>query len=198
MNYKDWTKEKLIEYEREIGSIYENKLMRPSPIHLCEGNEDQLIQIFNRFNIDENTWVFSTWRSHYVWLLSGRDPLELKKQIVEGHSMHIFGHKFFTSAIVAGISPIALGVAKAIKMKGLSETVYCFVGCATSKCGLTLECINYASGHDLPILYIIEDNDRCVNISTKQVWGYKNTDKTLHYSFKTKFPHAGTGKYVMF
>lgn len=202
--YLGWTKENLIAFEDEIINIYENKQMKPSPIHLCVGQEEPLIEIFNKFKITKKDWIFSTWRSSYVWLLSGRKPDELKKQIIKGHSMHIFGDKFFTSAIVAGISPIALGVAYAIKEKGSDERVFCFVGCGAKMCGLTTECVNYARGHDLPINFVVEWNNKCVNTNTSEVWGTRDTmDKVVGYKYTRKFMHAGTSleggpkKYVM-
>lgn len=192
------TKEKLLKFNEEIKELYENKLCKPSPIHLSGDNAEQLIKIFEEEKITKEDWIFSTWRSHFHWLLSGRDPEELKKQIIEGHSMHIYGDKFFTSAIVAGISPIALGVALALKIKNSKERVFCFVGCAASMCGITIESINYAQGHDLPIKFIIEWNDKCVNASTSQIWGTKNINKVIKYDYKREYPHAGIGKYVMF
>jgi len=190
------TKQDLLDFNQRIVTKYEAGEIH-SPIHLSGGNEDQLIELFKDFK--EGDWVFSTWRSHYHWLLSGKSAEELEKQILEGHSMHIFGERFFTSAIVGGIAPIALGVAQALKCKNSKNKVWCFLGCMAASGGLAQECMRYATGWDLPILYVIEDNDMSVRACTSAVWGAKNTNsKVYRYHYKRTFPHAGTGKYIMF
>ena len=190
------TKQELIDFESEIAKLYEEGKIK-SPIHLHGGNEDALIEIFKDYKKDD--WIFSTHRSHYHWLLSGRDPNELRKQILEGHSMHIFDNKFFTSAIVSGCAPIALGVAKSLRMKNSSNKVWCFIGDMAASGGLVHECIKYAEGWDLPITYVIEDNCMSVRACTEAVWGKRNgTNKVIKYTYERKFPHAGTGNYIMF
>lgn len=204
MEYNGWTAEKLIEFENDIIELYEKRLIKPSPVHLAGGNEEQLIKIFSDYSINKNDWVLSTWRSHYHWLLTGRDPNELKKQIIDGHSMHIYDDKFFSSAIVGGISPIAVGLAYAIKLKGETGRVFCFLGCAGSRCGISLESINYSEGHDLPITFIVEDNDKCVRAKTSLIWGETYNEKLEYYNYHRVYQHAGISKegeirkYVMF
>ena len=61
-----WTPEKLIQFEQDIVNLWESGKIR-GPIHLSNGNEEQLIEIFKR--VKETDWVFSTWRSHYHWVL---------------------------------------------------------------------------------------------------------------------------------
>jgi len=188
-------KQELIDFTNEIVSLYEAAKIK-SPVHLSGGNEDQLIELFK--HVKPNDWIFSTWRSHYHWLLSGRDKQELKNQILNGHSMHIFGDKFFTSAIVGGIAPIALGVAQALKMKNSPDKVWCFLGCMGASGGLAQECIRYASGHELPIMYVIEDNNLSVRADTRDTWGKGKANVVTAYKYTRKFPHAGSGKYIMF
>lgn len=192
------TEEELIQFEQEIATLYEEGKIK-TPVHLSGSNEKQLIRIFKDYK--DGDWIFSTWRNHYHWLLSGRDPTELKDKILGGNSMHIYDKKFFTSAIVGGISPIALGVALALKLKGDTQTkVWCFLGCMGSMCGISKESIRYAEGHDLPIKFILEDNDLSVKTKTQEAWGNKivNGSKVDYYYYKRKWPHAGTGKFVLF
>jgi pyruvate dehydrogenase E1 component alpha subunit len=196
------TKQKLVAFEKYIAKLY-NKGKIKYPVHLAGGNEDTLMSIFKDYK--PNDWIFSTWRSHFHWILSGRDIKELKRQIIEHGSMHIFDKKFFTSAIVGGIAPIALGVAKALKMKNSPDKVWCFLGCAGARCGISMECIEYAIGQDLPIIFVIEDNDRCVRASTSATWGKRNGQgKIIHYQYERLYHHAGSSKegeerkYIMF
>ncbi len=189
------SKEELLSFTEDIAKEYEAGKIH-APIHLSGINEDKLISIMNEYR--EGDWIFSTWRSHYHWLLANKPKEELKEQIINGHSMHIFGDKFFTSAIVAGISPIALGVAWAIKLKNSEERVWCFVGDGAYHCGITQECIRYAVGFDLPIIYVQEDNGLTVRADTQEIWGRERKPKTVRYTYERKYPHAGSGRYVMF
>jgi pyruvate dehydrogenase E1 component alpha subunit len=110
------TKEDLINFESEIANLYENKKIK-GPIHLSGNNEIELIKIFK--NIKKNDWVFSGWRNHYHALLKGCSKNLIKKQIVIGRSMTLnsIKDKFFSSSIVGGVLPIALGAALAIQKK---------------------------------------------------------------------------------
>ncbi|KKM04082.1 hypothetical protein LCGC14_1767800 [marine sediment metagenome] len=188
-------KKELIKFTEKIAKIYEDGGIK-APIHLSGTNEEETLTILKDYR--EGDWIFGTWRSHYLWLCSGRDPKELKKQILDGYSMHVYGDKFFTSAIVAGISPIALGVAWGLKLNGSTNMVYCFVGDGAYHCGLTQECIRYASGFDLPICFILEDNGLTVQADTQKIWGEARRKKVIRYKYTRKYPHAGSGKYVMF
>jgi pyruvate dehydrogenase E1 component alpha subunit len=71
------TVEDLIEFENSIIKEWENGKIR-GPIHLSNGNEKQLIEVFKR--ISKKDWVFSTWRSHYHALLKGIPAKWLKKE----------------------------------------------------------------------------------------------------------------------
>jgi pyruvate dehydrogenase E1 component alpha subunit len=195
-------KEVLIAFEERIKTLFEAGKIR-APVHLSGGNEEALIEIFKDYQPGD--WIFSTWRNHYHWLLSGRDPQELEKQILAGDSMSVFGDRFFTSSIVGGNAPIALGVALALKLKkdrvGIdapASRAWCFIGDMAASGGLAQECLQFAEGHDLPITYVIEDNGFSVTTGTRKVWGTGRTKKTRRYEYKRRFPHAGTGKYVEF
>ena len=187
----------LHKFNKEIIKDYEAGKIR-APIHLSGGNESQLLRIFKKYNITTQDWILSTWRNHAHWILSGRNEEELKKQVLEGRSMHVMGDKFLTSSIVGGIAPIALGIALALKLKGITDRkVYCFLGDAAFFGGLTKECIQYASGHDLSIKYIIEDNGLSVNANTKETWGLNKARVVEKYRYKRKYPHHGTGKWII-
>ncbi len=197
-------KSDLIKFEDEIKELYnEGKIQ--APVHLGGDNEDQLIEIFK--DVGKDDWIFGTWRNHYQWLLSGRSPDELKSQIINGHSMHVFGDKFFTSAIVGGIAPIAVGVAYGIKKKGGKEHVWCFLGDMGASTGIAMESMRYACGNKLPITFVIEDNGLSVKTNTLESWGCEGCGfedchlvgkKHVKYVYHRKYPHAGSGKFVLF
>lgn len=192
-------KKDLINFELDIKKIYEAGKIK-APIHLSGNNEDSLISIFKK--IKKNDWVFSTWRNHYHALLKGIPIDWLKKEIIAGRSMGInsIKYKFYSSAIVAGTIPIALGVAKALKLKKKNQKVWVFIGDMTFETGIFHECYKYAKNHKLPLKFVVEDNNLSTNTPTNKVWVKKSKipKDVIYYKYKRKYPHHGTGGWVLF
>ena len=196
-----WTKEKLIRFERMIADHWEAGRIK-GPVHLSGGNEDDLIEIFKR--VKETDWVFSTWRSHYHWLLKGISADYAEGLILEGKSITMVDeeNKFYASAIVGAIIPIALGVAMANKRDGKDDTVFCFIGDMAFETGGFYEAHKYAVRYDLPIVFVVEDNGVSTNTPTEATWNGEKRDvpseKVIWYSYEKQWPHYGTGKWVIF
>ena len=189
----------LISFSDKIKKIYEKGKIK-APIHLSGNNEMQLIKIFKKVN--KKDWVFSTCRSHYHALLHGINPKWLEKEIIKGRSMGIINKqkKFYSSAIVGGILPIALGVALSIKRKKLKNKVWVFVGDMTYETGVFHEVYKYSKNFKLPLKFVIEDNGLSTNTPTFKAWGKKQKIKSdlSYYKYKRKFPHHGTGTWLLF
>jgi pyruvate dehydrogenase E1 component alpha subunit len=192
-------KKDLINFELDIKKIYEAGKIK-APIHLSGNNENLLINIFKK--IKKNDWVFSTWRNHYHALLKGIPIDWLKKEIIAGRSMGInnIKYKFYSSAIVAGTIPIALGVSKALKLKKKNQKVWVFIGDMTFETGMFHECYKYAKNHKLPLKFVVEDNNLSTNTPTNKVWVKKSKipKDVIYYKYKRKYPHHGTGGWVLF
>ena len=197
-------KKKLIKFEEEIANLF-NQAKIKAPVHLYHGNEDQIIKIFKK--IKKKDWVFCSWRSHYQCLLKGVPPNRIKKEIIEGKSISLCfpDYKIYSSAIVGGVLPIAVGMAISFKRKKLKNKVYCFMGEMTSETGIAHESIKYSRNKKLPIHFIVEDNGKSVCTNTRKTWSQKRltyekgADKYVtYYKYKLKYPHAGAGKRVQF
>ena len=166
-------------------------------MHLCGGNEDQLINIFK--NINNEDYVLSTHRSHYHYLLKGGSEEKLIKKIKEGDSMFIFDNdiNFLTSSILAGTSSIAAGIALSIKQQKSNSKVYCFIGDGAEEEGHFYEAVRYVNSKQLPCVFIIEDNDRSVSANKQLRRGdndnFQWPDCVIKYNYISTFPHAGTG-----
>ncbi len=198
------TAEEMLAVEADIKQEFLAAHIR-APIHLSGGNEDALIDIFK--DVRPQDWVFSTWRSHYHALLKGIDPKWLRAEIMAGRSMSIMspGHRFFSSAIVAGIAPIALGVAMGVERSGGDERVWCFVGDMAASTGVFHEAAKYANGHDLPIIFVEEDNGFSGETPTKLTWGLNryccskhSGTRFIHYQYERTEAHCGAGTWVTF
>ena len=198
------SKDDLIAFERDIAEEFNSGNIR-APVHLYDGNEEQLIAIFK--DVAPSDWVLCSWRSHYQCLLKGVPPAVLKSEIMAGRSISLCFPEFriFSSAIVTGVLPIAVGIGLAIKYAKGIERVHCFMGEMTSETGVAHECIKYAHNHDLPVRWIVEDNGKSVCTDTRSVWNspiltYESNDhpRVTYYKYQTRFPHAGAGKRVQF
>ena len=200
MNKKD-----LILFEEEIATLFNSGKIR-APVHLYKGNEEKIINVFE--NIRKNDWVFCSWRSHYQCLLKGVPAKEVKKEILAGRSISLCfpKYKIFSSALVGGVSPIAVGTAMSIKYKKEKDSkVYCFMGEMAAETGIAYESIKYSRNFKLPIHFIVEDNEKSVCTDTREVWNQKklsfekkNDEYITYYKYKNTYPHAGAGVRVQF
>lgn len=196
----NWNKEELIHFENKIVESWETGKIR-GPVHLSNGNEDELIEISKRIGLSD--WVFSTWRSHYHALVKGICPVWLEDEILKGKSITICSpkDKFYSSAIVGGTLSIALGVAMSIKNSGGNEKVWVFVGDMSFESGIFYEIHKYARNFDLPIYFVVEDNGVSTYTPTETTWCNIKKDvpnDVIWYQYKSKYPHYGTGKWVAF
>jgi pyruvate dehydrogenase E1 component alpha subunit len=195
----------LIAFEEDIAAEFNAAKIR-APIHLYFGNEDAIIEVFQK--IRPQDWVLCSWRSHYQCLLKGVPPGQLKSEIMAGRSISLCfpEYRIFSSAIVGGVVPIAAGIAMGIKRSGEDARVYCFMGEMTAETGIAHESIKYCRNHQLPVTWVIEDNGKSVCTDTKAAWGLTShwwekeapSPDVLSYRYESKYPHAGAGSRVQF
>lgn len=198
------TKEELIAFEEEIAAEFNAAHIR-APVHLYSGNEEAILEVFR--TIRQEDWILCSWRSHYQCLLKGVPRERVKAEIMAGRSISLCfpEHRIFSSAIVGGVLPIAVGIAMGIRRYGGSERVHCFMGEMTAETGLAHSCLKYSRNHGLPIRFIVEDNRKSVCTDTREVWNSPrlsfedaDDDYITFYRYETKYPHAGAGVRVQF
>jgi len=203
------TPKDLIAFESDIAEEFNNGNIR-APIHLYSNNEEEMLKIFQ--DIKHEDYVTCSWRSHYQCLLKGVPKEELKKDILKGKSISLCysEYRIFSSGIVTGNLSISVGLALAIKLRAGSEKVYCFIGDMTSETGAFYECLRYSVNHDLPVKFIIEDNNKSVCTDTRKTWGTKELQAEkmfnhqvlvryiYYYKYDNRWPHAGSGKRIQF
>ena len=197
-------KKDLVSFEDEIAALFNSGNIR-APVHLYSGNEDQMIKIFQKIRAED--WVFCSWRSHYQCLLKGVPREIVRDEILAGRSISLCfpEHRIYSSAIVGGVLPIAVGAAMALQRGGEDSKVYCFMGEMTAETGIAHESIKYSRNHRLPIHFIVEDNGKSVCTDTREAWNQSRLsfeesedDYVSYYSYQTKYPHAGAGVRVQF
>lgn len=81
----------------------------------------------------------------------------------------------------------------------------------STETGAWSEAYRYAMAHDLPITFVVEDNELSVMTPTAEVWGnnkwylpeqnvdWYESSHLIYYRYKNnKYPHAGAGIRVQF
>jgi len=188
----------LIAFESRIRSHWQAGDL-PCLLHLCGGNEEQLVRIFR--DIRPQDWVLSGHRNHYHALLKGIPPDVLEASILRGDSMFTFSaeHRFLSSAILAGLCGTANGLAWAMREAGENSRVWCFLGDGAEEEGHFYEAVLFAEAHDLPVRFVIEDNDRQVDTTLAERGRIKpaglldHASCVLRYTYAPTYPHAGDG-----
>ena len=198
------TKDELIAFEEDVAARFNAGKIR-APVHLYWGNEEQMLRGFKR--VRPQDWVFCSWRSHYQCLLKGVPPEQVMAEIMAGRSISLCfpQQRVYSSAIVGGVLPVAVGTALSIQRAGTDERVYCFMGEMTAETGIAHESIKYSRNHGLPIHFIVEDNAKSVCTETRRAWrqprlSFEGTRDPFvtYYQYETKYPHAGAGQRVQF
>lgn len=117
--------------------------------------------------VGERDVVFSNHRCHGHYLAYGGDERALLAEIMSkesglcggrGGSQHIHYKNFYTNGIQGGILPNALGVAFAKKLDQKKDRTVVFLGDGTLGQGVVYETLNIASVFQIPMLFIVEDN----------------------------------------
>jgi len=145
--------------ERKIGGF----------LHLYSGQEAGVHGVMEAARPGYD-YVITGYRDHIHAIKCGVDPKLVMAELYgketgashgRGGSMHIFhaASRFMGGyALVGGPFPLAVGMAKAIKMKGGDEIAICFLGDAANNQGTFHESLNMASLWRLPVLFVCENN----------------------------------------
>jgi len=205
MNAKEITKEYLREFEKEIEEIYAAGGIRAA-VHFRAGREDELIKIFK--DIGHDDYVFGYWDAHELALLKGVPREVLKKAILAGKSIALSfsEYKVLCSGIAGSLMGVAVGVAWALKQQNKKGNVYLFCGDMSAETGIFHESVKYSLNFDLPIKFVVCDNDVSVMTDTRKTWGtedpwFKNTkfeEKIIYFKYTNEYPHSGLGKIIKF
>ncbi len=153
--------------EEKIANKYSEQEMR-CPVHLSIGQEAIASGIC--LNLEKKDQVLSAHRSHFHYLAKGGN---LKKMISEiygketgcaggkGGSMHLIDINAGLIAavpIVGSTIPIGVGLAWANKLDKSKKIVVIFFGEGATEEGVFYESINFAALHNLPVLFVCENN----------------------------------------
>ena len=118
----------------------------------------------------ENDHVITAYRDHAHALAVGSDPKLLMAELLgkktgiskgRGGSMHLADverNYWGGYAVVGGHMPLATGIALAEQYKGTDGVVLCYMGDGSTNIGYFHESLNLSGVWDLPIIWIVENN----------------------------------------
>ena len=153
--------------EEKIIELYDTDKIK-SPVHLSIGQEAIAVGVSMALN--DNDIIFSNYRGHAHYMAREGNLKEMWAELygkIDGSSrgkagsMHLsdWSVNFMTtSAIVTSAIPEAVGFAYAQKYKNKEGVVICYHGDGAVDEGVYWESLNFASLHQLPILFVCENN----------------------------------------
>lgn len=153
--------------EQEIANRYAEQEMR-CPVHLSIGQEASAVGIAALLGKDD--FMVSTHRGHAHYLAKGGSVVGLIGELYGkeigcsrgmGGSMHLcdLGNNFFGStSIVGGTIPVGVGLAFSKMIKNEPGLVVVCIGDAAIEQGVFHESANFASLHNLPVVFVCENN----------------------------------------
>ena len=153
-------------------------------LHLYNGQESVAVGCVSLMGDDDH--VITAYRDHGHALAVGMTMNECMAELYgkvtgcskgKGGSMHFFApdkNYWGGHGIVAGQTPLGLGLAYALKYKGLKGASLCFLGDGAVNQGCFYESLNMASLFDLPVVYIIENNGYSMGTSLARSSAFKS------------------------
>ncbi|YCM43853.1 pyruvate dehydrogenase (acetyl-transferring) E1 component subunit alpha [Verrucomicrobiaceae bacterium 227] len=191
---KSLTAEKKIEHYRQMVRIrrFESTSLREYQkdgtmggfLHLYIGQES--IAVGAASLMGANDHMITAYRCHAHALAVGMNMNECMAELFgkatgcskgKGGSMHFFApDKNFWGGhgIVAGQTPLGLGLGYGLKYKGLEGSALCFLGDGAINQGAFHESLNIAALFGIPVVYIIENNGYSMGTSQNRSSAYKD------------------------
>ena len=125
--------------------------------------------------VEPDDYIVSTHRGHGHAIAKGHDPARMMAELFgketgycrgRGGSMHVASRSvrnLGANGVVAGGLGIATGAALAIKQRGGPEIVVAFCSDGASANGMWHESLNLAAIWDLPVIFVLENNQYAVS-----------------------------------
>ena len=154
-------------FEERCAELYTKEKIRGF-LHLYIGEEANAVGIMQALGPEDA--IVATYREHGHALARGLPATAVMAEMYgkagggsrgRGGSMHLFDltHRFYGgNAIVGGGLPLAVGLALADRMRGLSRVTCCIFGEGAAAEGEFHESMNLAALWRLPVLFVCENN----------------------------------------
>ena len=173
----------------EKGHIY-------CPVYLSIGQESIASAVSM---VMKGSYIFTQHRGHSAYLAFGGDPVKLMDELlglpsgccggmggspcIQDPNIKMIGHE----GLIGEHIPIAVGMA----LGAPGEKVACFFGDGAVDEGVYHESINFASLHELPIIFLCENNGLAVHSSIEARQAFKIIEHVSVYGISTTYCPEG-------
>ena len=158
----------------------------PGELHLAAGQEAAAAGICQHLQDDDT--VTAPHRPHHVAIAKGVDLKRMTAEIFgretglskgKGGHMHLFDPEvnFAGSGIIAEGCPPAAGAGLAAKKRNTDAVGVAYLGEGAISQGAFLESLNFAAVNDLPVVFVIEDNDWAISMPKNRVTDVEDGSK---------------------
>lgn len=163
--------------EERIIALYPSDRIQ-SPVHLSIGQEAVAVGACAGLEVSDP--AYCTYRSHAFYLAKGGDLGQMFAELYgrrtgmakgKAGSMHLAAPEvglMGASAIVASTIPHAVGSALAARNRDTDQVTLCVFGDGATEEGVYHESLNFAALHQLPVLFLCENNGLAVHAHTRE------------------------------
>ncbi|RFP87535.1 pyruvate dehydrogenase (acetyl-transferring) E1 component subunit alpha [Rhodobacteraceae bacterium 63075] len=164
-------------FEEKAGQLYGMGLIGGF-CHLYIGQEAVVVGL--EATAKENDKRITTYRDHGHMLACGMDPNGVMAELTgredgysrgKGGSMHMFSkekHFYGGHGIVGANVPLGAGLAFSDKYKGNDNVTFTYFGDGAANQGQVYETFNMAALWDLPVIFVIENNQYAMGTSQER------------------------------
>jgi len=164
-------------FEETVDDLFARGLVHGT-MHLSIGQEASAVG--SVFALRPEDYILSTHRGHGHCIAKGADINLMMAEFQgketgycrgRGGSMHIAdmqGRNLGANGVVGGGIPLAVGVGLSLQMRATGEVVMCFFGDGAANQGAFHEALNMAAIWCLPVVYICENNQYGMSMSTQR------------------------------
>jgi len=180
-HYEERLREEYLEGKQPAFDISAGPI--PGELHLAAGHEASAAGVCAHLR-DEDT-VTAPHRPHHVAIAKGVDLKRMTAEIFgrktglskgKGGHMHLFDPdvNFACSGIIAQGVPPAVGAALSAQKRNEDSVAVAFLGEGAIDQGGFFESLNLASVHDLPVVFVVEDNEWAISMPKERVTDVEN------------------------
>jgi len=164
-------------FEQQALKYYNQGLMGGF-LHLYIGQESVAVGTASLMNGKDE--IITAYRDHGHGLAVGMEMNPCMAELFgkgtgcskgKGGSMHFFApdkHYWGGHGIVGGQAPLGMGLAFALKYKGIKGCAVAFLGDGAVNQGVFSECLNMAALFELPVIFVIENNGYSMGTSLER------------------------------
>ena len=176
--------------EERIAELYPTDNIQ-SPVHLSIGQETVAVGVCEPLR--RTDLLFCSYRSHAFYIAKGGDLPKMFGELYgkqagcaggKGGSMHLAAPEvglMGASAVVASTIPHAVGAALAARNHKNDQVIVAVFGDGATEEGVYHESLNFAALHELPIVFLCENNGLAVHSRLSERQSYDIVDHARSY-----------------